>query len=410
MYNFQEKKRLKFKEQAMTSPIVPPLDMSTPIRRVRRQSETSDGSVCSKSTEPGNYSGSILDDSTAVIDESKVILDETHISDCSSSRDSNVCVMETQPSFLFPKQSEESSSDTEQIQLEESMGIVNSPNNTPDVMGDSDSDDPPPIASQKYNSTAPVQVSLDQSKKSIDLFESDEDEPTPPVSPPHCGGISVASPSGSVCSSVMDSYPLSQPITPACGMNDDNDEEDLETDASPSHANANNSGDSATPPTSPPAIYQQQQDSLHEEPVGLHSPIPSTLPQENDNSSKHNQEKWAALYAKAESDDESELPTSPHLLSTSTPCPDGTLPISLEAIELDGGDGKKTLEMDRETDVMSSQSSDDESDIVPETQQRNSPLHSNPESQSVIEDTPSPRKKRKIIRRSGKTLICLFIF
>ena len=104
MYNFQEKKRLKFKEQAMTSPIVPPLDMSTPIRRVRRQSETSDGSVCSKSTEPGNYSGSILDDSTAVIDESKVILDETHISDCSSSRDSNVCVMETQPSFLFPKQ------------------------------------------------------------------------------------------------------------------------------------------------------------------------------------------------------------------------------------------------------------------------------------------------------------------
>jgi len=395
MYNFQEKKRLKFKEQAMTSPIVPPLDMSTP-RRVRRQSETSDGSVCSKSTEPGNYSGSILDDSTAVIDESKVILDETHISDRSSSRDSSFCVLETQPSFLFPK-------------LEESMGIVNSPNNTPDVMGDSDSDDPPPIASQKYNSTAPVQVSLDQSRKSIDLFESDEDEPTPPVSPPHCGGISVASP-GSVCSSVMDSYPLSQPISPACGMNDDDDEEDLETDASPSHANANNSGDSATPPTSPPAIYQQQQDSLHEEPVSLHSPIPSTLPQENDNSSKQNQEKWAALYAKAESDDESELPASPHLLSTSTPCPDGTLPISLEADETDAGDGKQTLEMDRETDVMSSQSSDDESDIVPETQQRNSPVHSNPESQSLIEDTPSPRKKRKIIRRSGKTLICLFKF
>ncbi len=152
----------------MTSPIVSPLDMSTP-RRIRRQSEASDGSVCSKSTEPGNYSGSILDDSTAVVDESKVILDETHISDCSpsteSSRDSSFCVMETQPSFMLnPNQSPESPSDTNQRHLEESMGLVNSPNNTSDgVMGDSDSDHRP-AQSQKCNPIAPIQVSLDQSK------------------------------------------------------------------------------------------------------------------------------------------------------------------------------------------------------------------------------------------------------
>ena len=333
-----------------------PLAGSTP-HKSRRASDSE--SVYSKSTEPADNSGSILDDSNIcessksfpAAEESRFVLEETECSSNSrdSSRDNSISVMETQPILFNIKAAEQDEDeDEEEKELNEDQGLVNSPIGSPAVNPFYDSDDERPITpTQKYQTTS----------KSQSIFnDSDEsDSITPPASPSL--DIRSVMKSPSVCSSQFDSCPLSAKPTV---------DDILEIGTSPTNCDISTDSEKTTP-GSPPAFSQQIGDT-----TGTHEEVLEERNQSPQSVNCENKKRWPAL-------------NDPRL-STSTPYPDVTA----------------------QRDDQMSQTSQTDS-IVPETQQDSPPPDL---CQSDDDDLPggSPEKRRRmVIRNSGNIIAYLYI-